>query len=56
MLELCHNQTMNELLKRRKRLTELEVQSYALHMISAMKYLHSHRIIHREYDSAVITH
>lgn len=25
LLELCHNQTMNELLRRRKRLTELEV-------------------------------
>jgi polo-like kinase 1 len=26
LLELCTNQTMNELLRRRKRLTELEVQ------------------------------
>lgn len=28
LLELCTNQTMNELLRRRKRLTELEVQCY----------------------------
>ncbi len=49
LLEMCQNQTMNELLKRRKRLTELEVQSYTLHIISAMKYLRSHRVIHREY-------
>lgn len=28
LLELCANQTLNELIKRRKRLTELEVQCY----------------------------
>jgi polo-like kinase 1 len=28
LLELCHNQSMNELLRRRKRLHELEVQCY----------------------------
>lgn len=28
ILELCHNQTMNELIRRRKRLTEVEVQCY----------------------------
>lgn len=39
---------MNELLKRRKRLHELEVQSYTLQIISALKYLHGHRIIHRD--------
>ena len=48
LLELCTNQTMNELLKRRKRLTELEVQCYLLQIISAMKYLHVHRVIHRD--------
>jgi polo-like kinase 1 len=48
LLELCTNQTMNELLRRRKRLTELEVQCYLLQIISALKYLHSHRVIHRD--------
>ena len=48
LLELCQNQTMNELLRRRKRLTELEVQSYLAQMVSALKYLHSHRVIHRD--------
>jgi len=47
-LEICNNQTMNELLKRRKRLHEVEVQCWALQIISAMKYLHSHRVIHRD--------
>jgi len=48
LLELCQNQSLNELLKRRKTLTELEVQCYAVQLIKALKYLHSHRIIHRD--------
>ncbi|OMJ66941.1 hypothetical protein SteCoe_36041 [Stentor coeruleus] len=48
LLELCTNQTMNELLRRRKRLTELEVQCYLSQVISALTYLHSHRVIHRD--------
>ena len=48
LLELCSNQTMNELLKRRKRLTEIEVQCYLIQIIKALKYIHSHKIIHRD--------
>jgi polo-like kinase 1 len=48
LLELCTNQTMNELLKRRKRLTELEVQCYTVQIIQAMKHLHANRVIHRD--------
>ena len=39
---------MNELLRRRKRLTELEVQCYLMQMLSAMKYMHKNKIIHRD--------
>jgi polo-like kinase 1 len=49
LLEMCQNQTLNELLRRRKRLTELETQCYIVQIVSALKYLHSHRVIHREY-------
>ena len=48
LIEICHNQTLNELLKRRKKLTELEVQCYAVQIIKALRYLHSHRVIHRD--------
>lgn len=48
LLELCHNQSMNELLRRRKRLHELEVMCYSAQIINALKYLHAHRIIHRD--------
>lgn len=39
---------MNELIKRRKRLTEIEVQCYLMQILSAIKYLHNHRVIHRD--------
>lgn len=48
ILELCTNQTLTELMRRRKRLTELEVQCYIIQVISALKYLHMHRVIHRD--------
>lgn len=48
LLELCTNQTLNELLKRRKRLTELEVQCYLMQLVPALKHLHHHRFIHRD--------
>ena len=48
LLEICQNQTLNDLLKRRKRLTEIEVQCYVVQLIKALKYLHSHRVIHRD--------
>ena len=48
MLELCQNQSLNELLRRRKRLHELEVQCYINQICAAVKYLHSHRVIHRD--------
>ena len=48
LLEMCLNQTLNELLKRRKHLTEIEVQCYVVQLIKALKYLHSHRVIHRD--------
>jgi len=48
LLEICTNQTLNELLKRRKRLTELEVQCYTVQIVDSLKYLHNNRVIHRD--------
>lgn len=48
LLELCQNQSVNDLLKRRKKLTEIEVQCYVVQLIKSLKYLHSHRVIHRD--------
>ena len=51
LLELCENQTLNELLKRRKNLSELEVQYYFIQLIKGLQYLHSHKIIHIDLKS-----
>jgi len=48
LLELCHNQSMNELLKRRKRLTEPEVKYFISQLLESIKYLHSINVIHRD--------
>lgn len=48
LLELCQNQTLNELLRRRQRLTELEVKYYLLQILRALQYIHSNQIIHRD--------
>lgn len=48
LLELCANQTLNELLRRRKRLTEIEVQCYLSQLLKGLEYLHSKKIIHRD--------
>ncbi|CAD8082993.1 unnamed protein product [Paramecium primaurelia] len=48
LLELCQNQTLNELLKRRRRITQIEVQCYLKQLIGALKYIHSHRVLHRD--------
>ena len=48
IMELCYNQTLYDLLKRRKRLTELETQYYVYQLIKALQYLHNLKIIHRD--------
>lgn len=48
MLEMCSTDTMNEILRRRKRLSELEVQSHVLQIVEALKYLQSQQVVHRD--------
>jgi serine/threonine protein kinase len=48
ILELCHNNTLNEMMKRRKRICESEVQYYIYHVIQGLIYLHQQKVIHRE--------
>ena len=45
---MCLNLTLNELFKRRKRLTEIEVLCYIVQLIKTLKYLHNHRVIHHD--------
>eukprot|EP00826_Nyctotherus_ovalis_P048703 TRINITY_DN5763_c0_g1_i1.p1 TRINITY_DN5763_c0_g1~~TRINITY_DN5763_c0_g1_i1.p1 ORF type:complete len:658 (+),score=162.97 TRINITY_DN5763_c0_g1_i1:176-2149(+) len=48
LLELCPNQSLKELVKRRKRLHELEAQCYMHQLVSGVKYIHSQKVIHRD--------
>ncbi|GAB5034678.1 plk plk-unclassified protein kinase [Nannochloropsis oceanica] len=48
LLELCHNHSMSDLLRKRKRLTEGEVQYYLLQLLDALTHLHAKGIIHRD--------
>ncbi|EGR27554.1 protein kinase domain protein [Ichthyophthirius multifiliis] len=54
VLEYCSNETFKELLDRRKRLTEIEVQSHLLPIIQSIKFSHSKGIIHRDLKIANI--
>ena len=48
LLEMCTNQTLNDLCKRRKRLTEFEAQYYLYQIVGSLKYLQKNRVIHRD--------
>ena len=48
LLEPCENGTLKEFLQKKQNLSELEVKYYIVQLIKALKYLHSHRIIHRD--------
>ena len=41
-------QTLNDLLKRKRRLTQAQIKYYLVQVLSALEYLHSRKIIHRD--------
>lgn len=48
LLELCHNQSLNEMIKRRKRLTEPEAAYFMRQLLEATRYMHDQNVIHRD--------
>lgn len=48
LLELCHNHSMNEMIKRRKRLTENEATYFMQDLVEAVEYMHENLVIHRD--------
>ncbi|MCQ2819403.1 MAG: protein kinase [archaeon] len=48
LLELCKSKTLNELIKKRKILTEIEVRYYLNQILAAVKYMHKNKVIHRD--------
>ena len=48
LLELCANRSMMKLIRYRKQLSEDELRYYLRDVFSALEYLKSNRIIHRD--------
>lgn len=48
ILELCPNQTLNELIKRRKRITEPEARYYLRQISLAIRDFQEQMVIHRD--------
>lgn len=48
LLEICHNQSCNEMIKRRKSLTEEETRFFMLQLIDAVSFMHDSNVIHRD--------
>ena len=48
MLDICHNQSLSDLIKRRKRLHEVEARFYLNQLVKGMQYVHSMKVIHRD--------
>ena len=48
IIEFCANKDLLSLIKKRGKLTEIEVQYYITQLIHALIYLHSNNIIHRD--------
>jgi serine/threonine protein kinase len=48
LLELAHNKSFSELMKKRKKLTQPEVQYYMWQILDALMYLHGIGVIHRD--------
>jgi cell cycle serine/threonine-protein kinase CDC5/MSD2 len=54
LLEYCSGGSLKDLLKRRKYLTELEVQNIILQVLGVVEYMHANGIIHRDLQPANI--
>lgn len=48
ILELCSNNTLLELVQKRKALSEKHAKRFVLDVVEALRYLHSQNVIHRD--------
>ncbi|GJE85129.1 Pkinase-domain-containing protein [Phanerochaete sordida] len=47
-LELCHNGSLMDMLRRRRRFTEPESRYFMVQLLGACQYMHNHQVIHRD--------
>ncbi len=45
---ICFKQTLNDLIKRKRRFTESEVKYFMMQVLEGLEYLHAQKIIHRD--------
>ena len=48
LLELCENETVNHIYKKRRILTQHEVKYYVFQLLLALVYLHRKNVVHRD--------
>lgn len=48
LLDICHNQSLSDLVRRRKRLHEVEARYYIHQLVLGMEYVHQKGVIHRD--------
>lgn len=48
MLDICSNGSLSDLIKRRKRLHEVETRYYIHQLVRGIQYVHSRKVIHRD--------
>lgn len=48
ILELCPNKTLNEILKKRKIITEIELKYFLDQILKAVSYMHKNKVVHRD--------
>lgn len=47
-LELCHNGSLMDMLRRRRRFSEPESRYFMVQLLGACHYMHNHQVIHRD--------
>jgi len=47
-MDLCKNKSLSQVIRRRKRLHEIEVRYFAKQIIMGLMYIHSMNVIHRD--------
>lgn len=47
-LELCKNNSLNNYIKRKRKINESMTKSFTLQIVNALKYLHANKVIHRD--------
>jgi polo-like kinase 1 len=48
LLEVCSDKSLHDVLKKRKRLLEIEVKCYTMQIIKAVRHIHLKKVIHRD--------